>query len=370
MNNSCKALDIIAQDSSTNCIEKSSSDLLISSAFLEMCVDFSVRFWSNLSELDDLAEKLYIDIFSTKKHRKKQIKLKTIKSMICNLWNAHRHSRCLRVSLQRESYALDKRLGQEFYKYEPIRDVINGLLNQNYIKIKKGFYDRRKNGFSRKSRIWATTRLTDQFKRLEGIAAETAQDPIILLDRQEVVILRNTKKKRIFFHSNEFSISETLKLIAYNNLISITNIDINCGINIQPIFPHNVIDNYKRFLEEIRKSGSSSFRPGYITGYLREELADEWEEDPSLSGILYNLELIQSPAQNHLYRIFNNSDFKQGGRFYGAPYQRIPGQIRKFLTINNEAVVELDFACLHPSMLYNRLGVPAPAKPYRYDRGD
>lgn len=54
-----------------------------------------------------------------------------------------------------------------------------------------------------------------------------------------------------------------------------------------------------------------------------------------------------------LYRIFNNSKYSLGGRFYGSQVQNIAKQKRSQLLINGRETIELDFPCLHMSILYS-----------------
>ena len=58
--------------------------------------------------------------------------------------------------------------------------------------------------------------------------------------------------------------------------------------------------------------------------------------------------------QGHLRRIFNNSDFRQGGRIYaeGGAWQSLPKAERLKLLINGEPVVEIDYSQLHPVLAY------------------
>lgn len=74
-----------------------------------------------------------------------------------------------------------------------------------------------------------------------------------------------------------------------------------------------------------------------------------------------------------LVRIFNNGTFAHGGRFYGG-IEGLPKVERRELLINGEPVVELDFAGLHPRLMYDLEGRPqdSPADPYEipgWDRG-
>lgn len=66
-----------------------------------------------------------------------------------------------------------------------------------------------------------------------------------------------------------------------------------------------------------------------------------------------------------LVRIYNQ-DTSRGGRFYGmgTSHQNIRAAVRKSIKIDGEDAVELDFATLHPAMLYAEAGAPLPADCY------
>lgn len=53
-----------------------------------------------------------------------------------------------------------------------------------------------------------------------------------------------------------------------------------------------------------------------------------------------------------LHRVFNNSSFKQGGRFYGGWWQSIPREFRKYITIDYKPTEEVDFSGHHLRILY------------------
>ena len=67
-------------------------------------------------------------------------------------------------------------------------------------------------------------------------------------------------------------------------------------------------------------------------------------------------------------RVFNNSSFKNGGRFYGASHLDIPSHMRGFIHINGEPVVELDYDALHVVMLYHLRGIDIDLAQDPYDR--
>lgn len=62
-------------------------------------------------------------------------------------------------------------------------------------------------------------------------------------------------------------------------------------------------------------------------------------------------------SAKQVYRIFNNGSFKEGGRFYGAWWFGCPSIIRKYITINGEPTVELDYSAIHIHLLYALKGV-------------
>jgi hypothetical protein len=65
-----------------------------------------------------------------------------------------------------------------------------------------------------------------------------------------------------------------------------------------------------------------------------------------------------------LYRVFNDGSFELGGRFYGAWWQNVPREYRRYITINSKPTVELDYSGLHPRILYGLAGYEPPADPY------
>jgi len=61
-----------------------------------------------------------------------------------------------------------------------------------------------------------------------------------------------------------------------------------------------------------------------------------------------------------LRRIFARSSFEYGGRFYGGWWQSVPSEYRRFVTINGQPTVEIDYSTLHPLMLYAIHGEDPP----------
>jgi hypothetical protein len=68
--------------------------------------------------------------------------------------------------------------------------------------------------------------------------------------------------------------------------------------------------------------------------------------------------------ERQLYRVFHDTEFTTGGRYYGGWWQTIPRDYRKHVVINGKATVEIDYSGLHPAILYAKEGLPLPEDPY------
>jgi len=57
-------------------------------------------------------------------------------------------------------------------------------------------------------------------------------------------------------------------------------------------------------------------------------------------------------SRRKLRRIFNNESWEDGGRLYHGWWQEVPKDYRKYIEINNEKTIELDYSSLHAQLLY------------------
>jgi len=69
-------------------------------------------------------------------------------------------------------------------------------------------------------------------------------------------------------------------------------------------------------------------------------------------------------TRTQLYRVFNDTEFNSGGRFYGGWWQNIPKRYRRLITIDGKRTVEADYSSLHPAILYAQLGLRPPSDAY------
>jgi len=92
---------------------------------------------------------------------------------------------------------------------------------------------------------------------------------------------------------------------------------------------------------------------------LRQQMTDinSWLQG---ADITCNLPQVD-PAHRRLRRIFNNSDFAQGGRLYGGFWQAMPSDERQeHILIEDDCCVELDYGQMSLAILYGIAGKPPP----------
>src|SRR5262245_15264685 len=86
---------------------------------------------------------------------------------------------------------------------------------------------------------------------------------------------------------------------------------------------------------------------------------------PICEGDLLRIERANiGAATARLHRVFNQSSFSLGGRFYGGWWQNIPAAYRADIAINGARTVEMDYPRLHPTLLYADCGQPMYGDPY------
>ncbi len=107
-------------------------------------------------------------------------------------------------------------------------------------------------------------------------------------------------------------------LIRYNDLLQKTYIDLD-----DDLLTHTDLKELKRYDRKLKRN-----------------------------VIDYSIDL----SKKRVCRIFNNEDWKQGGRIYCAWWHGCPKELRKYILINGEPVVELDFSAIHVLLLYAHLG--------------
>lgn len=190
-------------------------------------------------------------------------------------------------------------------------EIIHRLRDAKLIGFQKGFEGSpERQGYI--SRIWPTKKLTSLFED----AAFGIFD-VGYINERETIILRDEDKNDVEYTDNTRIKKMRLILQKYNKLLEKTFIDI-------PSL------NYPRIELPERRLRRKANKPIYV-------------------NITHHDKFVR--------RVFNNSSFEDGGRFYGGWWQRIDSKYRKEIRLNNSPTVEIDYSSLHIILAYSETGI-------------
>ena len=276
-----------------------------------------VHRWSDYSEVNPFINILY-DNYIKNVSENANIQKKHLKLIILDLFVAWIDDPELNIGVHMHDSAYSdgsifnkgkSRYNELNIKVSTIK-IVHRLRDLGFIGFKKG-YEGSVKFAPRVSRIWSKDKLIKLFKD----AAFSYFDVNYSIDR-EVIVLRNEDKVDIEYEDND-SIQGMRKVVQdYNELLRGTFIDIP-ELNIPRI-----------------------------------ELKEKKQRRLKNKPIYVNI----SHHDKFTRRIFNNSSFEEGGRFYGGWWQRVDGSHRERIRLNNLPTVEIDFSALHIILAYTQIG--------------
>ena len=246
--------------------------------------------WSNKPEIVKSADFLFPKIMKNISQKLDKNRLKNhIKVFLTELFVAYRHDVKLFISFSR-----DKNSYRASKRFDKIYLRYKYVIIVVDFLINNGYVEFHKgvnfSYFARESRIRASKKLLRLFRKYQAEGG-------VILRRNPPIILKDENKKEIDFDFDNLEV----KTIIRN------------------------VNKINKCLERHQISQKNL----------------KWDE------------IFPNPPDSDKYvRVFNNSDFKQGGRFYFHWTQRIKSEKRKDITIDAKDTVELDYSCLHLSMLY------------------
>jgi hypothetical protein len=231
--------------------------------------------------------------------------------LILNLYAAYLADPTMYVTYQRSNnaYKSKTRYSGQRIGSRSLKSSAENLEIMGYIESHTGFFDRnRRRGF--RTRIKGTSKLHHIFDR-HGFAPHMLEH-----HRDELIILKDKHKVPIEYEDTARTYVMRL------------------------------------FLEGINQSFNQARIALEIPDVEMETLKKKLRIHPSKSPVDF--------TRKRLRRIFNNSSFEEGGRFYHGWWQEIPSEYRKHITINEKPTVELDYSALILRMLYAREGRTPP----------
>ena len=278
---------------------------------------FDIHKLSEYKEVDNCVAYLFdilskkIDKFKRKNPSKNKSQLKTL---IVNLYKNYLDdkTRFVSIYLGKSYYEnLESRYNKLFISSIMI-DIVHALDELGFIRLNLGYYSLKK---SRISRIIGTDMLFKLFTKHQ-FSVEMIQTS----REKELIVMRDVvddKKVDVSYEDTSLTIQWRSDLEKYNDLLAKTYVDI-------PEFSDKGI----ALPSKVNKNQT------------------------------YTISLNQSDKV--VQRIFNNNSWKDGGRFYGGWWQRIPSQYRSRIHFSGMPTSELDFSGLHINLLYqmNRKELP------------
>ena len=276
-----------------------------------------VHIWSDYPEVNDFINLIY-DAYFSNQNGKKSIAKKHIKIVLLDLYVAWLDDPdlCIAVNMTRDFYS--KNFGTDTTRYNELNisaktiHVVTTLKDKGLVGYKRGVEAQEGYGSGFVSRIWAKPKLISMFER-------SALNKFMIYSHydREMLVLRDEDKNDINYADTDETESQRLVVQQYNDILERTFIDIGSA-------------NSPRLEIEKNKGSKSQDKPHYV-------------------HILHK--------GKFTHRVFNNSSWEEGGRFYGGFWQRIGQDYREQILINNEETVELDFSSLHPVLAYVQAGV-------------
>lgn len=268
---------------------------------LEQYRELDVHTWSDHAEVNTFIDHIHAEHFSDplSKIRKKHLKVVLLDLYVAWMGDPNL---CLGVHLNEKRYRAKTRYNSLHISKTTIL-IIKRLTDLGLIHSHLGFNDRREGGFGRVSRIWPSKTLISHFTN-----ARLSVFDIHYHDERESVVLRDGKKKDIEYEDTKETRNMRDILDAYNDLLRLTHID--CSH-----LDETYIEN---------KSGRK-------------------------------LHINQN--KKFVRRVFNNSSWRQGGRFYGGWWQQIGSEHRPRIKLDGERTIEVDYSGIHIVLLYAELGI-------------
>jgi hypothetical protein len=225
------------------------------------------------------------------------------------------------------SFARNKNRYGKFSRYASIKvgframvELTNRLKDEEYIQYVKGVCYR--DSITGVPYLGYTSRMRATKKLIKLIVKHKVKLHMISRHPNETVIKFRTVKDEndIARDIKDFDMPRDVErsgkvLIKYNNLLQKTYIDID---------------------------------DEFLTSDELEEMK-KWENQKYVE---YSIDL----SKKRVYRVFSDEKWSHGGRVYGAWWHSCPKQLRKYIILNGEPTIELDFSSIHILLLYAHLG--------------
>ena len=324
-------------------VEKSSIDL-------DYSRQLDVHVWSDYPEVNDFVNRIYDQYIYgsnydvSKWHDKKKA---TLKVLLLSMYVNWLDDPDLLTGFSRT--LAHYKAGSRYNKLHISRLIIEiqeTLSEAGLINWVKGWKDP-DTGIRRNTKLWPTESLAKEFEaaqinRLDLRLQIQSYNDLPRVGNRELIVMHEKiedeygRDQQISVEYNDTPTTHSMRdvLCAYNAVLSHHHIDL-CNTDKTYVWHHGDQSTTERLLDPA--TGKAKYN------------------DTSDGGRRSKRVFINQ--DNFVYRVFNNNSWKQGGRFYGGFWQRIPRQYRKYIRIDGQPTVEVDYSSHHPVLLYARKGI-------------
>lgn len=295
---------------------------------------FDVHRWSDYRELNDCLDLLVTELDGLdQRQRKRSPKDRksfrdAVRCLVLDLYVAWKTDPALEIgiSLSNAQYTRESRYRALFIKWTSFKKAFDGLERSDYlVRTKKGFNDRR-TGIGRTTRIKSTKRLIELLTEKAELTIPFVQQRVADV---ETILLRDAEKRPLEYIDTDETTAMRSALYRINEHLQSHWIDL-----------------------QITDAELQSLQRRMYWDYRNHD-----RDRPFIDF-----------GQRSLVRIFNNGDWKQGGRFYHGWWQNVPKEYRRYITIDGKPTSEVDYSGFHAALMYGLVGVKLDGDPYELDQ--
>lgn len=279
-----------------------------------------------------------------------QNKKKALNVVISNAVDEYTTGKFIAVSFSRGHYNWQGNHKLTYNTYTFIALGTKALIENGYLEVNPWAYNYKYKKDNRVSSVRATIKLIDEINRYtavdatvenyyeapEGVTYIFSEDEFSKIEFDCVVELKDKKKKLIEYRPNKESELTRKFLKEYNPFIDSFEVQIAAD-KIKP---------NKYNLLGINTTNTTARERDYTIN-----------TSIPLIGFCHNNYVFYKKLKCRLKRVYNDSVFNRGGRFYDADYQKLSEEERSWITINGNSTVEIDYKCYHPRILYHEKGI-------------
>ena len=355
---------------------------------------------SGLPGFTHLNNHIFEQICKNRRIHKKRRSKDTLRLILLNLWVSYYCGRPVMYPRRPAEYQRGERYNLIYYRYNRVVGMMDALRDLDYITQYPGYYNR-KHGIRHRTRAFAKESLAKLFEEFIPFNFDVV-DP---QPPERIIQLRDENKNGVDYQQSDFTEKIHYNLRLYNELIRDNEIllEIPGDMPIELDFMNNLRRYLLQGLIKIadeKYSGILSYRntqdsnqtciytyslplpdmprvrmvlplPLFIISTITgKELLKKFcfkDDDGKLKVRLSDFGIPHIPLRLNyevLHRVFNNSSFDLGGRFYGATHLQLSKNLRSQIKILEQPVCELDFSALHIRMLYHLKKIDYRNDPY------